>query len=61
MPCNEAIDTDVSEDLAALMLETASSSETSVYYHITTRCQNPEDRDLNLHSRENFKPHKKSE
>jgi hypothetical protein len=31
------------------------SSERLVLYHIATRCHNPEDRNLNLHRRENLK------
>jgi hypothetical protein len=36
-------------------MEAEGSSETSVSYHITKRCQNPEDRDLSLHHRKNLK------
>jgi hypothetical protein len=36
-------------------MEAACTSETLVYYHITTRPHNPEELDLNLHRRENFK------
>jgi hypothetical protein len=35
-------------------MEAVRSSETSVSYHITTWHHNPEDRDLNLHRRENL-------
>jgi hypothetical protein len=40
----------------ALRSVAAGSSDTRVVsYHITTRCHNPEDLDLNLHRRENLK------
>jgi hypothetical protein len=32
-------------------------TETSVSKHISTRCHNPEDRDLNLHHREKLTHH----
>jgi hypothetical protein len=38
-----------------LKMEAARSSETLVSYHITTRRQDSEDLDLNLHRRENTK------
>jgi len=38
-----------------LKMDAARSSEKLVSYHIATRCQNPEVRDLNLHHRENLK------
>jgi hypothetical protein len=37
-----------------MMTDAATSSETSVFY-VTTRYQNPEDLDLNLHDRGNLK------
>jgi hypothetical protein len=36
-------------------MEAACICETIASYHITTRRQNPEERDLNLHQRENLK------
>jgi len=36
-------------------METAQSSETLVSYRMTTRCNNPEDHDTNLHCCENLK------
>jgi hypothetical protein len=35
-------------------IQAARSSKMSVSYHLTTRRHNPEDRDLNLHHRENL-------
>jgi len=43
----------------ALKLEAAIFSETLVTYRNTTRRQNPEDLDLNLHRRENLKSRKR--
>jgi hypothetical protein len=37
-------------------MEAAMPSETSVSYHNTTRRHNPEQLDVNLHHRENYKP-----
>jgi hypothetical protein len=47
--------TDVSEVLAAsitttLMMEPTSTSETSVNFYQTTRCNNPEDSHLHTHT-----------
>jgi hypothetical protein len=38
----------------ALMIEAASTSETSVNFYQTTRCYNSEDSHLRTHRRENF-------
>jgi len=40
-----------------LKTETVMSSEKSVSYRNITRCQNPEDLEMNLHQRENMKTH----
>jgi hypothetical protein len=54
--------TDVSEMLAvsiiALMMEAASTSETSVNFYQTTRRINPEDSPLHIRRHENLKSHK---
>jgi hypothetical protein len=39
----------------ALMMEAARTSETSVNFYQTTRCNNPEDSHLHTHRRENLK------
>jgi hypothetical protein len=39
----------------ALMMEAASSSETSVNFYRTTRCYNPEDSHIHARRRENLK------
>jgi hypothetical protein len=41
----------------ALMMEAASTSETSVNFYQTTRRNNPEDSHLHTHRRENLKSH----
>jgi hypothetical protein len=38
------------DQLIALMIEAASTSETSVNFYQTTRCNNPEDSHLQLHN-----------
>jgi hypothetical protein len=40
--------------LIALMMEAASTPETSVNFYQTTQCNNPEDSHLHTRSRENF-------
>jgi hypothetical protein len=42
----------------ALIMEAASTSETSVNFSQTTRCNNPEDSHLRTRHRENLKSHK---
>jgi hypothetical protein len=44
--------------LIALMMEAASTSETSVYFYQTTRRNNPEDTHLHARRRKNLKSHK---
>jgi hypothetical protein len=43
-----------------LMMEAASTSETSVNFYQTTRRNNPKDSNLNTYRRENLESHKKS-
>jgi hypothetical protein len=43
--------------MIALMMEAASTSETSVNFHQTTRRNNPEDSHIHTRSRENQKSH----
>jgi hypothetical protein len=43
----------------ALMMEVASTSETSVNFYQTTRRNNPEDSNCRTRRRENLKSHKK--
>jgi hypothetical protein len=43
--------------IIALMMEVASTSETSVNFYQTTRRYNPEDSHLNTRRRENLKSH----
>jgi hypothetical protein len=43
--------------LHSLKMEAATSPETSVSYHITTRTHKSEDNDFDLHRRANFKAH----
>jgi hypothetical protein len=42
----------------ALMMGAASTSETSVNFYQTTRCNNPEDNHLHTLSRENLQSHR---
>jgi hypothetical protein len=48
-----------SVNIGVVKMHVARSSETLITYHITTRRQNPEDRDLNLHPRKNLESCKK--
>jgi hypothetical protein len=43
--------------VVAMMMKAASISETSVNFHQTTRCNNPEDSHLHTRRRENLKYH----
>jgi hypothetical protein len=43
--------------LIALIMEVSSTSETSVKFYYTTRCNNPEDNHLHTRRRENLKSH----
>jgi hypothetical protein len=47
------------DDGGTQQMEAVRPSETLVSYRNTTRRHNPEDRGLNLHRRENLKPHNK--
>jgi hypothetical protein len=48
---------ELSASIIALMMEAASTSETSVSFYQTTRRNIPEDRHLLTHRRENLKSH----
>jgi hypothetical protein len=50
---------DLAACISTLKTEAARSSETLVSYHNTKRRHNPEDRDLNLHHREDLSSLKK--
>jgi hypothetical protein len=43
--------------IITLMMEAASTSEMSVNFYHTTRCNNPEDSQLHIHHFENLKSH----
>jgi len=45
-------------DCDTVNMEAARSYEKFLSYHITTRCHNSEDRELNLYRRENLKTRK---
>jgi hypothetical protein len=49
------------ESLVALMMEAASTSETSVNFYQTTRCNTPEDSHLHTRSHEKLKSHQLQE
>jgi len=51
IPCSDVVGYQCFEELYYLHLQGETLS-----YHFTTLCHNPEDRDMNLHGRENQKP-----
>jgi hypothetical protein len=47
--------------MISLMVQAVHTSETSVRFYQTTRCNNPEDSHIHIHRRENLKLHLKAE
>jgi hypothetical protein len=45
----------MAKKMISLMMEAATTSETSVNFYQTTRCYNPDDSYLHTHRRENLK------